>query len=90
MDDEKKISPELQKALDDLTVNLEGKTKIEAKALIDAFAKEYEGKMDKKLTDEIKKATDLLDTKIEGFETKLEEKHPGHSVACWNPMEITR
>ena len=75
MPEDKKISPELQTALDTLTLDLEGKTKKEAKALIDAFAKDYESKFDKKLADEIKDATDLLETDLKkDFDDKLKIK----------------
>ena len=65
------MDEELKKALEQLETDIKGKTETEVKALLDTFKTEYESKFDDKLADEIKKATDLLDTKIEGFETRL-------------------
>ncbi len=75
MDDEKKINPELQKALDKLSTDLKGKTETEVKALNDTFAKENKKIVDKQIADEVKTANETLETSLKkDFDDKLKIK----------------
>ena len=68
------MDAELKTALDQLSVDMEGKTKVEVKAMLETFATEYKNEMDAKVATDIKAATELVTEELKE-EIKAVQNH---------------